>query len=361
MKFNALREDLLSNVQKVQYSSDTRGMMPILSGLKIQTTDGNINFSCTDLESFSTAGCQANVSGEGTCVINMKIFMEFLRDSRDEKIEAELQGSEMVLRGQRAEFRLFTMPPEDFPNLPEVNIPVLEGVDGKRFLNSIQKITKAASNDEKRPTLMGVLMEIGEEVNMVSTDSYRLAIGKMKEGFVVKEEGSYIIPSRAIINLARVSEKEETINMYRDDNRGQVRFELSKSNHVIRLIEGKFPKYQQFIPESMENVIEVEKEEIMGAIKRISLLNSTLKMKVEKDRITITSESRDLGEGKEEIQASYKGEEMEIAFNSKFLEDGVSSIEGEKVRIGITEPLKPGILKGGEEEDFQYVIMPIRL
>src|SRR4030042_3614794 len=163
MKFDVLRKDLYSAVQKVQYSSNTRGMMPILSGIKLESQEGQIALHSTDLESYTVTECAANIKEGGTCVVSLKVFMDYLKDSRDEKLEVELSGNEMVLKGQKSVFKLFTMPPEDFPNVPEVNIPVLEDLESSVFLNTVQKTAKAASRDEKRPTLMGILLEIEEE------------------------------------------------------------------------------------------------------------------------------------------------------------------------------------------------------
>ena len=230
------------------------------------------------------------------------------------------------------------------------------------FIPAVQKVSRAASRDEKRPSLLGILVEIGEDgLNMVSTDSYRLAIHRMKEGYEKREEGQFIIPASAMVNLARIAGKSGKMDMYRDDNRGQVRFDLGDSDYIIRLIEGKFPKYSQFIPESLEKRAEVGKEEVLGALKRASLISSTVRMKVGQQAITMASESKEVGEGKEDITAEYAGEEVEIAFNSRFLEDGIQCIDGEKVVLGIIEPLKPGVVKEKEGEEFMYIIMPIRI
>lgn len=362
MKFSALREDLLSAVQIVQYSANAKGMMPILSGIKIKSEQEGLVLHSTDLESYTITSCSANVEQEGECVVNLKILMDYLRDARDERVNVEIIGNEMVLQGEKAVFKLYTMPAEDFPNAPVVDTKILEEVESKVLMPSIQKVSRAASRDEKRPTLLGMLLEIeNEEIRMVSTDSYRLAIRKMREGFKPQEEGQYIIPASAMVNLVRIAGKEEKMDVYRDENKGQVRFDVGGSSHIIRLIEGKFPKYGQFIPESMEKTVEVEKEEILGALKRASLISSTVKLNLRGDRLTLASESREVGEGKEEIEVSYNGEDMEIAFNSRFLEDGITSIDGEKMVISITEPLKPGIIKEKDGEEFMYVIMPIRL
>ncbi len=362
MKFYALREDLFNAVQTVQYSANAKGMMPILSGVKIDAGEKGLIFHTTDLEAYTVTGCSASVEREGICVVSHKVLMDILRDSKDEKVTVEVTGNEMMLSGQKSEIRLYTMPAEDFPNEPVVDIPVLEGVQREKLVPAIQKVSKASSKDEKRPSLMGILLEVEEDtINMVSTDSYRLAMSRMKEGFQVREKGQYIVPSSAMVNLSRIAGKAGTLNMYRDENRGQVRFDLGDSSHTIRLIEGKFPKYAQFIPDSLEKKAEVEKEDFLGGLKRASLISSTVKLNINSDVLTMSSESRDVGEGKEMIGVEYGGEELEIAFNCRFLEDGIQCIEGEKVLLGMSEPLKPGIIRETESDDFMYIIMPIRL
>ena len=272
MNFSALREDLLAAIQNAQYSTNLKGMMPILSGVKIDTSDTGLVFHSTDLESYTICGCQANVSDSGTCVVNLKVFMDFLRDMNEERIVVELVGNEMVIEGQGGQFRLYTMPTEDFPSVPSVETPVIKEIESAVFLPAVQKVSRAASRDEKRPTLLGMLLEIGDsELNMVSTDSYRLAIKTIKEGFQTQEEGQYIIPSAALLNLSKLAGKAEKLDLYRDENRGQVRFSVGGCDYIIRLIEGKFPKYSQFIPEEIEKKVGVNKSRIAGALKRAAL------------------------------------------------------------------------------------------
>jgi len=362
MKFSALREDLLSAIQTAQYSTNLKGMMPILSGVKIETSDDGLVFHSTDLESYTITGCAANISEAGVCVVNLKVFMDFLRDMGEERIAIELSGNEMVIEGQGGQFRLYTMPAEDFPSVPVVDVPLIQELECSTFIPAVQKVSRAASRDEKRPTLLGMLLEIGrEELNMVSTDSYRLAIKKIRQGFKTQEEGQYIIPSAALLNLGKMAGKAEKVDLYRDENGGQVRFKVGACDYIIRLIEGKFPKYSQFIPEDFEKNAEVNKEQIAGALKRASLISSTIRLTIDGAGLTITSESREVGEGKEKIAASYNGEEMDIAFNSRFLEDGITCIDGEEVVLGLSEALKPGIIKEKDDEDFLYIIMPIRI
>lgn len=362
MRFTALLGDLLTAIQTVQYSSNPKGMMPILTGVKLEAEEAGVSLHATDLESYSTTACSASVEETGACVVNTRIFMDYLRNSEDEKLKVELVGNELVLEGSRNIFRIYTMPVEDFPNMPVVENPLIEDMETAGFLSSVQKVAKSSSRDEKRPTLTGILFEVEEDkLTMISTDSYRLSINTIVGGYKAKEPGQYIIPATAMVNLAKIAGKKEKINIYGDENKAQVRFDLGTANYIVRLIEGKFPRYNQFIPESMEKAAEVEKAKLLGAIKRISLVNSTVKINLKSDEITLSSESREVGEGEERIEAEYSGEEMVIAFNAQFLEDGLTSLEGEKAMLVVSEPLKPGIVKEREREDYIYIIMPIRL
>mgnify|MGYP000011743927 CR=1 FL=1 len=362
MKLNALREDLYQAVQVTQYSSNTKGMMPILSGVKLEGKKDRLSLYATDLESYTQTTCAANITEEGDCVVSLKVFLDFLRDVKEDKVNLQVVDNEMIVEGENTLFRIYTMPAEDFPASPVADNPVIEDLEGSIFISAVQKVSKAASKDEKRPTLMGIFLEVGkEELRMVSTDSYRLAIKKLSNGYKAVEEGQFIIPSNALVNLTKIAGKEGKMNMLRDENGGQVRFDVGNSNHTIRLIEGKFPKYSQFIPEVTEKTVVVEKNELLGALRRVSIFSGTIKLSMEKGAVTLSGESKEIGEGKEKIEADYDGEEMEIAFNNRFLEDGISCIDGEKVVIGLTEPLKPGIIKEKDKEDFTYVIMPIRL
>ncbi|MDY6795606.1 MAG: DNA polymerase III subunit beta [Actinomycetota bacterium] len=362
MEFSALKDDLLSAVQTVQYSASIKGMMPILSGVKIETYDKNLVFYSTDLESYTSTKCEAKIDEEGACVVNLKIFMDYIKDSDDEKINAKVVGNEMLLEGRKSKFKLYTMPYEDFPAFPDVQISLIEGLDMKNFMPAVQRVSKASSKDEKRPTLLGMLVELDEEgITMVSTDSYRLAIQKLRGTFKINEKSQYIIPSSAMLNMSRVAGKAVTISVFRDENRGQLRFSAGDHEFIIRLIEGKFPKYEQFIPDQIENRVEIGKEEMLRAIKRVSLISNTIKINVSEEGVELFSESRDVGEGSEKIDAQYGGAEIEIAFNCRFLEDGVTSMDGERFELGVREALKPGIIKEREGEDFIYIIMPIRM
>lgn len=362
MKIDVLKGDILEALQKVQYSASGKGIMPILSGVKIESSESEVVLSATDLESYTVSSFQTAVKEKGSCVVNLKTLLEYLRDSSDEKLEIECEENELRVVGTKSRIRIYTMPVEDFPAHPRIEKMVLEGLEAGRFFNAVNKVSRAASKDEKRPTLMGVYFEIREGViRLVSTDRYRLTVKEVTGEFKVEEEGEFIVPASSLVNLARVAGKAGKINMMRDENKGQLKFEAEGLDHFIRLIEGKFPKYEQFIPEETRTNIEVDKKEMIDAIKRISLINNTVKISAKQGLLILEGESREVGEGKEELEVLQQGEDINIAFNASFLEDGLQSLEGEKALIGVNESLKPGVVTEKEGADFKYIIMPIRL
>lgn len=362
MKFEVLKDDLQKALQTVQHSVSTRSVMPILSGVMLEAAEGKVRVFTTDLESSTTTSCAASVEEAGTCVVSHKILLDLFRDSRDEKMVLQATGNELEVKGERNLFRIFTMPEEDFPKPPEVDKPVIRNLDVSVFINSVQAVAKAASRDEKRPTLTGIYMEVGkEEIRMVSTDSYRLAVKKLRDGFQVEEEKSFIIPAQPLLNFSRLVGGDVSLVIYEDENSGQLKFDDGRASFTVRLIDGKFPRYEQFIPESTEKNVEINKDEFISALKRASLVNTTIKLQVEPGRVVLSSESRDVGKGVETLAVEYQGDPVTIAFNGKFLEDGITSTDGETVVVGINEPLKPGVIRKKEGDDFIYVIMPIRI
>lgn len=362
MKIKVLRDDFLKCLQYVQHSVSSRSVMPILSGVMLRAEGERVRFYSTDLESSTITFCGANVEEEGSCVVNHKILFELFRDLKEDKLALEMSGNELQVSGENNVFKIFTMPIDDFPSPPEVNKPVVERMDNLLLARSVQAVSKAASRDEKRPTLTGIFMDFKEsEVSLVSTDSYRLAVKKIREGFELAEKGSYIVPATPMQNFTRLLGGEDAVKIYRDESAGQLKFESGDISFTIRLIDGKFPRYEQFIPENTEKTLEVRKDELLSALKRASLVNSTIRLNVEPGKLVLNSESKDVGEGREIIPIDYEGEAVTIAFNGKFLEDGVNSVEGEVVVIGINEPLKPGVIKEKDKEDFIYIIMPIRI
>ncbi len=226
MRFEVLKDDFQRSLQLVQHSVSSRSVMPVLSGVMIEADEGKVSLFTTDLESSTTTQCEARVEAKGACVVSHRLLLELFRDLKDEKVILELTGNELQVMGENNTFKLFTMPKDDYPGHPLVETPVMEILDPRLFSHSVQVVSKAASKDEKRPTLTGVFMDFDkEELRLVSTDSYRLAVMRLKGAHRTEQDGSYIIPATALSSFSKIMGEEGVVRVFRDEGSGQLRFD----------------------------------------------------------------------------------------------------------------------------------------
>ena len=229
------------------------------------------------------------------------------------------------------------------------------------MLETIGRVRRAASRDESRPVLTGILVrfEPGKLV-MAATDSYRLSV---KETAIEDQlpELEAIVPARALEELQRIAAGAEMLELGVREN--QVIFGADGVWLTTRRIDGQFPNYKQLLPDTFEHVVALNRLEVLDVVRRTSVLaqrNSPLRLRFAEGELVISSQTQDVGESRESLPIQYVGEPLEIGFNAEFLRDGLDSVEGDEVTINLISPLRPGLLKGGNG-DFWYLIMPIRL
>jgi len=244
-----------------------------------------------------------------------------------------------------SKFHLRTLPPEDFPKLPEAPADGAMTVPAGAFVDTIARVARAASRDETRPHLTGVLVTAsGRELRMVATDSYRLSV----------KETQLDEP------LAGTS---ETIGVAALEN--QVVFTVDDVVLSSRLVEGRFPNYQQLLPESYEHELRVSRDELLEVVRRVGLLaqkNAPLRLRFSEGAVDVSAQTPDVGEASESLPIPFAGEPLEIGFNPEFFRDGLESAESEELILKLISPLRPGLIQSGQEgSDFLYLVMPIRL
>src|SRR5438093_9416491 len=231
----------------------------------------------------------------------------------------------------------------------------------RRTRETIARVGRAASRDESRPVLTGILarFEAGKLV-MAATDSYRLSVKETPlEGPAPELEA--IIPARALGELGRVAQTGEQIELGVHEN--QVVFSVDGVWLTTRRIDGQFPNYKQLLPEQFEHELALPKAELLDVVRRTSVMaqrNSPLRLRFAEGELTVSAQTQDVGEAHESLPASFGAEALEIGFNAEFLRDGIDSVAGEQVRLKLISPLRPAVLQG-EGDDFLYLIMPIRL
>ncbi|HEX8857072.1 MAG TPA: DNA polymerase III subunit beta, partial [Thermoleophilaceae bacterium] len=321
----------------------------------------------TDMEIGVRVKLDAQVERDGAVVLPGRLLLDVVRSLPDPKLSLEHRTSEQdveVVSGT-ARFHLRTLPLEDFPKLPEPGESPMQMPAGA-FVDTVARVARAASRDETRPHLTGVLVSASsQELRMVATDSYRLSVKETKLDQAVQGELEANVPARTLQELARVAggSGAEQIAISALDN--QVVFTLGDVVISSRLVEGRFPNYRQLLPESFEHELKVSGQELLEVVRRISLLaqkNAPLRLSFSEGTLEVSAQTPDVGEASESLPIPFKGEPLEIGFNPDFLRDGLESSESDELALKLISPLRPGLLEsGGGESKFVYLVMPIRL
>jgi DNA polymerase III subunit beta len=367
MKFSVNRDQFLAQLGVAVRGVSTRSAIQTLSGVMIRAADGGVELSSTDMEIGVRVKLEAQLESDGAVVLPGRLLLDVVRSLPETKLSLEHRTTEQdveVVSGT-ARFHLRTLPLEDFPKLPEPGDSPMQMPAGA-FVDTVARVARAASRDETRPHLTGVLVSAsGQELRMVATDSYRLSVKETKLEQAVQGELEANVPARTLQELARVagSSGAEEIAISALDN--QVVFTLGDVVISSRLVEGRFPNYRQLLPESFEHELKVSGQELLEVVRRISLLaqkNAPLRLSFSEGTLEVSAQTPDVGEASESLPIPFKGEPLEIGFNPDFLRDGLESSESDELALKLISPLRPGLLESGDGEGkFVYLVMPIRL
>jgi DNA polymerase III subunit beta len=363
LRLTCSREGLVEKLAIVSRAVSMRPTVQILSGVWLQASDGTLELAATDMELSLRSSLEADISEPGTVVVPGRLFVDIARLLPAEEVEiahSPEEGRVSVVSGS-ASYSLHTHAAEDFPRLPEVGAAQTFGVAREALLETIQRVGRSASRDESRPVLTGVLVRFGEgKLVMAATDSYRLAVKETGiEGSVPELEA--IVPARALTELGRIAGGEDTIDLGVHEN--HVIFRAGDVLLTTRRIDGQFPDYRQLVPERFEHEVRLPRGELLDVVRRIAVMaqrNLPLRLRFAEGELTISVQAQDLGEARETMPAPFTGEALEIGFNAEFLRDGIESVEADEVDLKLISPLRPGLIRS-EEDEFQYLIMPIRL
>ena len=357
------REELARALGIVSRGVSTRTSVQILAGILLHASGGRLELAATDMELSLRTSLEAVVEGDGSVVVPGRLLLELARLLPDSgvAIEHKLEEAAVEIRSGAASYRLHTYNAEDFPRLPDANAAERHEVDRETLLETVARVSRSASRDESRPVLTGVLMrfEPGKLV-MAATDSYRLSVKETAtEGAVPELEA--IVPARALQELARIAQIGERIELGVHEN--QVIFSTGDALLTTRRIDGQFPNYKQLVPETFDHELSLPRDELLDVVRRVAVMaqrNSPLRLRFADGELTVSAQTQDVGEARESLPVSFGGEPLEIGFNAEFLRDGIESVTGEQLRLKLISPLRPAVLQG-EDDDFLYLIMPIRL
>ena len=306
---------------------------------------------------------EADVASEGAIVVPGRLLVDLARLLPSDDVSIEHRPGEGIVEivSGTASYKLHTYNAEDFPRLPEVSAAPLVAVDAEAVLETTGKVSRAASRDESRPVLTGILVRFeGDRLVMAATDSYRLAVKEtqLEAGGL---ELDAIVPARALGELTRIAQGGDELHLGVQEN--QVLFATDGVLLTTRRIEGQFPNYRQLLPEAFEHELTLPRDEALDVVRRVSVMaqrNAPLRLRFAEGELTVSAQTQDVGEARETLPVPFAAEPLEIGFNPEFLRDGIESIAGDEVRMKLISPLRPAVLQG-EGDDFSYLIMPIRL
>ncbi len=362
VRFRCDRDALSEALQIVQRGVSTRPGIPALTGVLVRAgSDGTLTLITTDLEVSARLQIEVQVQEEGIVLVPARLLGDTVKSLSDAPVEFDADEAQARIRCAAYEGALRLLPAEDFPSLQPAGGTRVT-VDAGSFAEGVGQVARAASRDEARPVLTGVLLEVSREgVTLVSTDSYRLAVRELVA--TASGEARAIVPERALSEAGRAAQTMEKgeIEIFFDES--QVAFQAARLTLTSRLIEGEFPNYRQLLPEAYESRLTVSRQQLIDAVRRVGLFardTSPVRLEFNALGVKLSSSSPDLGQAVEAVEARYEGEEITAAFNANYLADGLGAVTGETVLLEVRDGLKPGVVRG-ETGGFTYLVMPVRL
>jgi DNA polymerase III subunit beta len=362
VKFRCDRDALSEALQTVQRGVSSRPGIPALTGVLLDgVAEGRLTMTTTDLEVSARLTIDVQVSEPGVALIPARLLADTVKSLSDAPVDVETDQAQARIRCAAYEGSLRLLPAEDFPGLQEPGGTRVEAEAGA-FAEAVSQVARAASRDEARPVLTGVLVEVSREgCVLVATDSYRLAVRDLVAS--ADGEAKAIVPERAFSEAGRAASGDEKgkVEILVDD--AQVSFRAGGLTLTSRLIEGEFPNYRQLLPDTHESRLTVSRQQLLDAVRRVGLLaRDTTPVRLEFNAlgVKLSSSSPDLGQAVETVEARYEGDDLTVAFNPQYLIDGLTAAVGESVRLDVRDGLKPGVVHG-ESDGFTYLVMPVRL
>jgi len=369
MKIVCEKDKILKAINSVTKAVASKTTMPILEGIFIQTNDNQVKLTTYDLEIGIEYIIECEVKEQGATVVNAIMFSEIIRKLPDTDIKIEINDKNLlVIECEGSLYKLATMNPDEFPELPQINIENSIEIEQNSLKEMIRKTIFAVSTEENRPIFTGCLFQISNnKLNVVAVDGFRLA---WKSKFLPNKINDFtaVIPGRTLNEINKIiSDSFDNIKIGVAKN--QALFEMENCKVVTRLLDGEFLNYSSVIPENWETRIRVNRDILQNCFERVSLISSSsiekekkypVKVFVEIGKVTISCTNQ-TGDAKEEIYVESEGKNLEAGFNPKYFLDALRAIDDEEVFVDFGTSISPCVIRPVEEGDYTYMILPIRL
>ncbi len=362
MKFRCERDVLLEALATAGRAVSSRGALPVLSGIRTELRGDLLLLSATDLELSISVEVEVAGLGDGLAVIPARLLVDIVRALDPGAVVVEIIDDTAQVSSGRSEFSLRLIPADEFPRSPEIDVVPLS-VDAKSLAQALKQVVPAASSDDSRPVLTGVHVAAeGGGLRLVATDSYRLAVRDLVDTPVLAEGQDVLLPSRALAELTRLLSSAGTVQLRLGER--EASFACGNSRLTTRLIEGSFPNYRTLIPRNHPNRLTVSREVLLDAVRRVRLLareSTPIRLVQKADGLELLAMTQDVGQAHESVDAAYVGTELTVAFNPEYLMAGLEATSADEVVLESLDARNPAVLRGVGNEDFFYLLMPVRV
>ncbi len=363
MKFSIIRSKFFDGLQTVQNVVSTKGSLQILSNALLQVADNRLCITTTDLDISEKCFVECEMEQAGTTTLPIRRLASIIRELDEGKILVEITDDDVAtVQCGSSFFKIIGLPTRDFPPVPSADGKVCYRIDQGVFKEMLRKTSYAASLDETRRVLNGVLLAFKEnKLTMVATDGRRLALVEHEVEFPPEAETEMILPTKAVSELMRILGNDGDLKIFAQKN--QVVFEIGSTMLSSKLIDGVYPNYRQVIPGGCDERVTVEREQLLAALRRVSVVttdkSNATRLTFSANQLTISSSTPDVGEGRDTVPVKYAGKEISIIFNPEYVMDPLKNITDDEIFIEMNDGHSPALLKCSIP--FLYVLMPLRI
>ena len=368
MEFRIAADELKKALYRAQGIVERKTTMPILANVLVTAQKGGITVTAFDLDIGIVSEHPAEVSKPGAVTLSAKYVFDIVQNLPDAQVTLKKLANNYVdISSGSAHFKIVGMAPEEYPKLPrEENAPLVK-VAGATLLEMIKKTSFAISSDETRYILNGVFFEpqAGGKVRMVATDGHRLSLIERELAGDFKLKSGVIIPRKGLMELKRLLDEAPDAECHLGFAENSALFKKPGLTMVMRLIDGQFPEYQRVIPKEGEKKVLISKVRFLEGLKRIALLSAdksyAVRIGLSENTLKITANNPDLGEAKDDLDVAYRGGEITIGFNARYLIDVLTVTDTEEVAFELGDEHSPGVLHAPDDRSYLAVVMPMRV
>ena len=363
MRFSIIRSKFIEALKPVQNIVAGKGSLPILQNVMIEARGENLKLTTTDLDISIVSNVNCEVAEEGASTLPVKLLFNLISKAPEGSVDVEIDSNEQaVIRAGSASYKLNGKPEADFPKLGGEEEYCEYSIPRQTLQEMLRKTAYAASQDDTRRTLKGVLMSFKDEkLTMVATDGRRLALVEREMEFPKTSERDIVLPSKAVQELQRslAGEGDVMINVQHT----KISFNIGSVQIYSKLMDDSYPNYRQVIPAECQHTIAIDRQLLLDALERASVMTMdeahSTKLIFDSNRLTVTSAASEIGEAKDEVPIKYGGETIEIMFNPNYVMDPLKAIDDDEITININNGHSPAVIKCSIP--FLYVLMPLRI